>query len=312
MIHADNQTKHFYAMKSGDKVIVKDLADSNLFRINVTDEDDEILATSDVINRKLVLKAKISEVEPTYYRKWTVTAPTTVTASKTYHVYFYLENMIGYGMQDRWDRVASYTAKDGDTVANVMTALKEDLDLKLNAAGPIKDDFTVTDGERNSIVVTENKNSDTYQYGTEMDMLIHNYPYLYNVTMSTFDGETAWTNKVIVAENTTDERISAATKVLDMERYFLRNRGDKYQLTKPFDVSIINKSNTDTAASAYYTLDIDYAFSDTQGYTYHSNKQISIACPTRSVLETLMTKILNDSNEDSYSQAAANTTSTGD
>lgn len=296
MIFADNQTKHFYAMKSSDTVTVRDLQDSNLFRIEIKQGNDTVV--SDVIDRKLILKAKINKVEDTFFRQWTVLAPDSVTANKTYHIYFYLENMMGFGMQDRWDRVASYTSKTGDTVATVMTALKNELNSKLNDAGPIKNDFTVT-LNGNNIIVAENPNSSTYEYGDELGLLTHDYPYEYNVTMSVFDGDIAWKDqKQITARDTTTKRVKAATKVLDMERYFLRNRGDKYQLTKPFDISIINKSNTDTTATDYYTLDVDYAFSDTQGYTYHSNKQLSIACPTESKLTTLLASILGDSNKD--------------
>lgn len=303
MLFSDNQTKHFYAMKGTDTVAVKDVKDSDLFRIMISNSASKVIGTTDVINRKLIKRARVNEVKPTYLRQWTVAAPTSVTAGKTYHVYFYLENMMGFGMQDRWDRVASYTAKTGDTVATVMTALKNDLDLKLNGAGPIKNDFTVTSGTGNSIVVAENPNSETFKSPTELDLRMHTNPYAYNVTMSVFDGETAWGDqKEITATDTANVYISAATKVLAMELYFLRNRADKYDLTKPFGISILNNANADTSATAYYTLDVDYAFSDTQGYTYHSDKQLSIACPTKAKLDTLLAAIVTDSNTDSESQ----------
>ena len=94
--------------------------------------------------------------------------------------------------------------------------------------------------------------------------------------------------------------ISAATKVLAMELYFLRNRGDMYDLNPDFYTSIMNEANTNTSATSYYTVDIDYAFSDTQGYTYHSDKQLSIAVPGASgspydsAAKTLMNAIVGD------------------
>ena len=337
MLFSDNQTKHFYVLKSTDTVSVKDLEDSNLFRVIGTDSNSKAIFTSDVIDRKLIKKIKINEVKPTYFRKWTVNALSAVTAGTTYYVYFYLENMMGFGMQDRWDRVASYTATD-TTVATVMQHLAVDLWGKLNAAGPIKDDFTVSYGgtpvtkamfengtlptavSGTDIVVAENPASETFEL-TELDLRTHTNPYAYHVTMSTGmttdNGIEAWSDaqKEITADNDTDNvYIKSATKVLDMELYFLRNRGDLYDLTKDFGTSILNKPRTEDSKGLYYTLDIDYAFSDTQGYTYHSDKQLSIACATKATLATLKTAIMTDSNETAWAVAdgAEYTNRTGD
>jgi hypothetical protein len=244
----------------------------------------------------------VNEVKPTYYRNWTITAPASVAAGTTYYLYFYLENMLGFGMQDRWDRVAAYTAAD-TTVATVMQNLALDLWGKLNAAGPIKNDFDVyyggtlvtksdfethtlpTAASGTNIVVKETLAGS----GINMDELalrMHTNPYAYNVTMSTgksVDGAIEpWTSgqkEIKGVADTSRVYISAATKVLAMELYFLRNRGDMYDLTPDFYTSIMNEANTNTSATSYYTVDIDYAFSDTQGYTYHSDKQLSIAVP---------------------------------
>ena len=313
MIFGDNQTKHFYVIPASDGYTVKNLEDSNLFRL-ILNQDNNQKVTSDVIDRKLIKKIKINEVKPTYFRTWTVAAPSAVVADTTYHIYFYLENMTGFGMQDRWDRVATYTAKTGDSVATVMTALKNDLDSKLNDAGPIKGDFTVTSGSSNSIIVAENPNGPSFKGGiTELDLRMHTNPYAYNVTMSTFDGTSAWGGqKEIrgVEASANGTYISSATKVMAMELYFLRNRGDLYDLNKDFYTSILNKNQQLTADATYYTLDIDYAFSDTQGYTYHSDKQLSIACGGNgafAALQALRLAILNDSNENAYS-ASSNVT----
>ena len=316
MIFGDNQTKHFYVLDgvtATTNYLVTPSGSADLKRFIAVHSDGN--ETSDVINKKLVKKAVVNEVKPTYFRTWTVTAPSAVAADTTYHIYFYLENMLGFGMQDRWDRVASYTAKTGDSVATVMTALKNDLDSKLNDAGPIKGDFTVTSGSSNSIVVAENPNGPSFKGGiTELDLRMHTNPYAYNVTMSTFDGTSAWGGQKEIrgVENSNNGTyISAATKVLAMELYFLRNRGDLYDLNKDFYTSILNKTHTklvnqsidstgDTPVivetpQAYYIIDIDYAYSDTLGFTYHSDKQLSIAVPTstKSDATAIMNAILD-------------------
>lgn len=291
MVFSDNQTKHFFALKSTNDYAVKELTDMpNIIRVLLYENSTkksagEAMATTDIIDRKLIKRAKVSEVKPTYYRKWVVNPMTSVSAGKTYSLYFYLENMYGFGLMDRWDLVATHTATSTDTVASVMAALKTDLDGKLNptyADTPLKNDFTVTvDNSTNVITVAENPNSKTFKQLNEMALRMHDNPYVYDVTLSTYDGEAVWGSnaKRILPQNTANVYVSAAQKVLAMELYFLRNRADLYDLTKDFNVSILNDTNTDTSATSYYTVDIDYAFSDTQGYTYHSDKQLSIAVP---------------------------------
>ena len=293
MIYSDNQTKHFYALKSTDSVEVVDNIDGKKLRLVVKDSNGNAFGTSDVIDRKLILKMDVKEVLPIRFRTWTVTAPTTIVAGNTYRIYFYLENLLGFGLQDRWDLVAAHTATANDTAASVMSALRDELDGKLNAAGPIKGDFTVT-LTGSTITVAENTASKTYKF-TKNDIYLHGSPYMYNVTMSTFDGNDAWGGqKSIVAQDVPGAngiRIPAAMRVLDMEHYFVRNRADLYDLTPDFYTSIINKTNTDESASAYYTLDIHYAFSDELGFTYFSEKDITIACPNVNTLNTLKSNI---------------------
>lgn len=288
---SDNQTKHFFALKSTNDYAVKALTDQPdiirvmLYKDSTAKSANEAMATTDIINRKLIKRAKVNEVKPTYYRKWVVNPMTSVSAGKTYSLYFYLENMYGFGLMDRWDLVATHTATSTDTVASVMSALKTDLDGKLNptyADTPLKNDFTVSvDNSTNVITVAENPNSKTFKQLNEMALRMHDNPYVYDVTLSTYDGEAVWGSNArrILPQNTANVYVSAAQKVLAMELYFLRNRADLYDLTSNFNTSILNETNTDTSAASYYTVDIDYAFSDTQGYTYHSDKQLSIAVP---------------------------------
>ena len=312
-LFSDMQTKHFYALNAatdgstGVLYAVKTLANSDNVRVELYKDAasktaGKAMATTDIINRKLIKRAKVNEVKPTYYRNWTITAPTSVAAGTTYYLYFYLENMLGFGMQDRWDRVAAYTATD-TTVATVMQNLALDLWGKLNAAGPIKNDFDVYYG--GTLVTKSDFETHTLPTATsgtnivvketlagsgidmnELALRMHANPYTYNVTMSTgksvngaIEPWTATQKEIKGTPDTDRVYISAATKVLAMELYFLRNRGDLYDLSNDFNISILNETNTNTNAASYYTVDIDYAFSDTQGYTYHSDKQLSIAVP---------------------------------
>ena len=275
MIYPDNQTGHVYVVSSPNNVNVFRTVDHK-FRFVFHNGSKNV--TSDVIDDRLILRMKANPVKPVYFHKWTVNALTSVAAGTTYYLYFYLENMLGFGIQDRCDRVAAYTAKTGDTAADVMAALKNDLDLKLNGAGPIKGDFVITLDGSNNIVVKENPASNTYRYTTN-DVMLHNVPYVYNVTMSTYDGNSVWggdANKEIKAADDTTIRISSGMKVYDMEHYFLRNRADKYDLNPNFGTSILNEVTADPNKH-YSMVNIHYAFSDELGYSYRSEKDLNIA-----------------------------------
>jgi len=279
-MYSDNQTGHLYVINSGDKVKVSNLNGSDKFRIMITDNNDKGIYTTDILSKNLVLNSKLNTVNPIYYKKWTVNPMTSVVAGKTYSLYFYLENMYGFGLQDRWDLAAAYTAKDGDTIKIAMTALKENLDSKLNEAGPIKGDFKVsTTGSDNNtkIIVEENPASKTYDF-TYIDILTHGRPNVYDVTLSTYDGEGLWGNneRRIREENTTTIRIAASKIVMDMEHYFARNRADLYDMTPNFGTNIINELRTNLN-NTYVMLNVHYAFSDSQGYTYFSEKDLNIA-----------------------------------
>ena len=109
MLYSDNQTKNFYVVKSNDVVKVSNLAGTDKFRIIVTDNAGKGVYTTDILSEKLILNKKMNVCLPEYYRKWTVAPMSTVVANTTYSLYFYLENLLGFGLQDRWDIVASYT-----------------------------------------------------------------------------------------------------------------------------------------------------------------------------------------------------------
>lgn len=401
---SENQTKHFYVVaptvENTAHYIVQDLEDSNLFRIVLEQTSGAGTVTTDIINRKLINKIKINEVKPTYFHKWTVKpmAANDIPAigeKKKFSLYFYLENMYGFGLMDKWDAVASYTVTgsgvSADDIASIMSALKTDLDNKLNptyADTPLKNDFIVTildstmnpkDGEiafgvkptvasttwgnsdveslskaagatsgsyvytlvkhennnkvtytftsnanvdvnNNAIIVFENPNSPTFKQLKDIDFRMHDNPYVYDVTLSTYvdtaTGGKVWDGdqkrRIFAEENTNiSPYVTSAQKVQAMELYFLRNRADMYDLTKSFNTSILNPV-TELVNTTYYTLDIDYAFSDTQGYTYHSDKQLSIASSSRTTLDSLKEDVLEDSNETAYAAAETYTYSSSD
>lgn len=285
MTYSDNQTGHFYVINATDKVKVSNLNGTGKFNIMIADSNNNGIYTTDILDKNLILRKKLNTVEPKYFRKWTVKAMTNVTADTTYRLYFYLENMMGFGMQDRWDIVAAYTAKSGDSVATVMTALKDELISKISAAnrpanmpgfGPIVNDFIV-EMSGNNIVVKENPASKTYTYN-EMEMLTNSGVYEYDLTLSTYDGENIWGDNArrINPENTTDVRIKAGIIVRDMEHFFARNRADIYDLTPNFGASIVNELRANTNAN-YILYNIHYAFSDGLGFTYFSEKDLTLA-----------------------------------
>lgn len=282
MLYSDNQTGHFFVAASSNDVRATRPV-NHKFRILVANGEDA--AASDLLDDRLILNKGVKAVAPIYYRKWVVAPMNSVVANTTYSLYFYLENMLGFGLQDRWDIVASYTTGadvTGVSAATVMEAIKNDLIEKIGAKGakhqdgPIANDFIVElDGT--SIVVKENPASKTYRFN-ELDMRTHDHPYMYDLTLSTYDGNAIWgnNNKVIYAQNTTDIRVKSGMIVKDMEHYFSRNRADIYDLNPNFGASIINELYADENKN-YSIVNIHYAFSDGLGFSYRSEKDLNIA-----------------------------------
>jgi hypothetical protein len=95
-----------------------------------------------------------------------------------------------------------------------------------------------------------------------------------------------------------------------MELYFLRNRGDLYDLNKDFYTSILNETNCDTSAAYYTTVDVDYAFSDGLGFTYYSNKQFTVAFPIQ--YHEYTTTAANKDDADKFIDALKGDSNTGD
>ncbi len=159
--YSDNQTGHLFVLSNAtsnptvsDSMVVSNTV-NHMFNIKfkhggVVDEVSDIIDDRRILNIVTDVKA----VKPVYYREWIVKPITAnVSTPTTYNLYFYLENMTGFGLQDRWDIVASYKASTGDTPATVMNALKNDLAEKISAVGttganakfsPIANDFVVT------------------------------------------------------------------------------------------------------------------------------------------------------------------------
>ena len=300
--YSDNQTGHLYVLSNNassptvsDSMVVSNTV-NHMFNIKfkhggVVDE------VSDIIDDRRILNIGVKAVKPVYFRKWVV-KPITLSdlpasgEEKTFSLYFYLENMTGFGLQDRYDIVASYKATSSDTVTTVMTALTNELAEKISAAGttganakfsPIANDFTVTMDTTTSsstycyITVAENTASPTYQH-SDMEIMTNGAPYEYDLTLSTYDGTSTWGGnpRRINAENTSTVRFTSGVVVKDMENFFMRNRKDLYSLSPNFSTSIINEGNADR--TKYYSMvNVHYAYSDSLGFTYYSEKDLNIA-----------------------------------
>ena len=138
-------------------------------------------------------------------------------------------------------------------------------------------DNVADDYADNTVIVLENKNSNTYTHN-DTEILMGAAPYEYDLTLSTYDGNDLWGGnpRRINAENTTTVRFASGVVVKDMENFFMRNRKDLYSLTPNFNTSIINEGNADR--SKYYSMvNVHYAFSDNLGFTYFSEKDLNIA-----------------------------------
>jgi len=297
--YSDNQTGHLFVLSNAtsnptvsDSMVVSDTV-NHMFNIKFK-HDGIVDEVSDIIDDRRILNIGVKAVTPVYYREWIVKPITAnVSTPTTYNLYFYLENMTGFGLQDRWDIVASYKASTGDTPAIVMEALRKDLAEKISAAGttganakfsPIANDFTVTKETRtiggssvaNCIVVAENPASPTYKH-TDNEIMTNGAPYEYDLTLSTYDGTSTWGDnpRRINAKNST-VRFTSGVVVKDMENFFMRNRKDLYSLSPNFNTSIINEGNADR--TKYYSMvNVHYAYSDSLGFTYYSEKDLNIA-----------------------------------
>lgn len=298
--YSDNQTGHLFVLSNAtssptvsDSMVVGNTVD-HMFNIKFK-HDGIVDEVSDNIDDRRILNIGVKAVTPVYYREWIVKPiAANVSTPTTYNLYFYLENMTGFGLQDRWDIVASYKASTGDTPAIVMEALRKDLAEKISAAGttganakfsPIANDFTVTKETRtiggssvaNCIVVAENPASATYSH-TDMEIKTNGAPYEYDLTLSTYDGNSTWGGnpRRINATNTATARFKSGVVVKDMENFFMRNRADLYSLSPNFNTSIIN--NLKANREGYYSMvNIHYAYSDSLGFTYYSEKDLNIA-----------------------------------
>lgn len=306
MTYSDNQTGHLFVLSNAtssptvaDTMVIGNTVD-HLFNIKFGHKESSTFVTdevSDNIDDRRILKIDVKAVTPVYFRKWVV-KPITINdlpaqgEEKTFSLYFYLENMTGFGLQDRWDIVASYKATNSDTVTTVMTALTNELAEKISAAGttganakfsPIANDFTVTMDTTTSsstycwITVAENSASPTYSH-TDMEIMTNGAPYEYDLTLSTYDGNSTWGGnpRRIIAENTSTVRFKSGVVVKDMENFFMRNRKDLYSLSPNFGASIVNEGNADR--DNYYSMvNVHYAYSDSLGFTYYSEKDLNIA-----------------------------------
>lgn len=282
MIYGDNQTKHFYVVDSANDVVITNVTD-NLFRIQFKN-GDEIEEVSDVIDNRRILNIRTGVPAYPKTKKWEITVPEAVEGK--YRIYFYIENLFGFGMQDRWDRVISYDSSVNDSEEDIAKGLADAFNLMFNN---VDYKHMMLNGEfeasASGAVVTITQKA---QEVTKKDIYLRNYANNYNVIVSAVYekldsnghyGDTCLFDEDVKIYPAIEEDVSDATNamtVLDMEHYFLRNRGDIYDLTKDFNISILNEIRTDEKKH-YATVDVHYAFSDGLGFTYYSEKDITIA-----------------------------------
>lgn len=133
------------------------------------------------------------------------------------------------------------------------------------------------------------------------DIITHNYPpYNINITIS---GECIWTTeetgdngkkKIIyhteywITDSTTTTAKQYAEsvdtvgtyyngdRIYDMEHFFKRNRADRYDLNSDFYTSIINTLYAEVDKN-YNCVDFTYSYGDNLGFSYRSDKNITIA-----------------------------------
>ena len=298
MVYSDNQTRHFYVVAGSAGVAKKELAGTDKFRLmihqggNDASTASNITATTDIFDKKLIKDVRVSKPKGIGTRTWTF-GISSVTANKEYRLYFYLENLLGFGMQDRWDRVASYTPSS-TTASDFYIGIACDLYNKILAAGPLKNDFTIsvtTSGDPVAITsgipsdytgttATGIKIAEVAPTVTDWDVVMHNFPYKYNVTISSaYDTDNAaWIYQSAATVREAKPTVSYGHNgvvLYDMEHYFMRNRGDLYDVNPDFYTSIKNAQYINMG-SDYACVDVHYAFSDDLGFTYHSDKDFTI------------------------------------
>lgn len=165
--YSDNQTGHLYVLgnnTSTDNTWVADGTDvvigrtiDNKFNIQIK-HGGVIDEVTDQIDSRHILNVKATAVDPVYYRRWKVNPMASLVGNTKYSLYFYLENTIGFGINDRTDIAVSYDATDSTVndgnhdaddaalIKKAMSALKDKLNAAINTKGygSIVGDFIVT------------------------------------------------------------------------------------------------------------------------------------------------------------------------
>lgn len=168
MVYSDLQTKHFYIVAGSAGIAKKTLANTNKFRMNIHEGGNavstasNITTTTDVIDKDLIRDIRVSEPKGVATRSWAFTI-SSVTANKRYALYFYVENLFGFGLQDRWDNVISYTPASS-TASDFYKGIACDFYNKVCAAGPICKDFEIYVNSSNGYIKVTSGNPDDIKY----------------------------------------------------------------------------------------------------------------------------------------------------
>lgn len=304
MVYGDNQTKHFYVVTGSAGVAKKALAGTDKFRLNIHEGGNaagtasNVTATTDIFDKNLIKDVRVSTPKGIATRTWTINIHGNPVANTTYKLYFYIEDLYGFGIQDRWDRVASYKATS-TTASDLYKGLAKDIKNKLYGdrykIGPIADDFEFYVTTSGSDVAVDSSSFDAATATgikivektvtpTEMDIrVLHNFPHRYDVIISGItDDDNQWisdgSSSTVLYSEPSVAYGHNGVKIYDMEHYFNRNRADLYDITKDFYTSIPNKQYSSLTGD-YATVDVHYAYKDSGSFDYASEKDLTIAVP---------------------------------
>lgn len=297
MVYGDNQTRHFYVIS---KLPTVREALNGKFRLKIKQGGSYV--TSDIMDPHHIREIRVSKPAGMKYRKWNVAlASSMIENSKvkegSYSIYFYVEDMNGFGIMDRFDRVITYVTDGTESADDFYTNFGHLVDANLNQAGFLVSDFTVT-ASSSGIEIKEIP----HPIGN-YDIINHNLPHQYKVivTCNEVDG-TLWMNNLSgmnLANPVANPKYLAPTiwgmrvngvNIADMEHYFARNRGDLYDMNACMYTAIVNDLYADMDTE-YYVCDIKYFYQDTGNFSYNSEKEITFACTEALLANQIATSI---------------------
>ena len=292
MVYGDNQTKHFYVVTGSAGVAKKALAGTDKFRLNIHEGGNaagtasNVTATTDIFDKNLIKDVRVSTPKGIATRTWTINIQGNPVANTTYRLYFYIEDLYGFGVQDRWDRVASYKATS-TTASDLYKGLAKDIKNKLYGdrykIGPIADDFEFYVTTSGSDVAVDSSSFDAATATgikivektvtpTEIQVLNSN---------GTYD-DVVW-GSVTPASGVT---IKNGKLTADFEYFHMGERGDQYRMVGWPDYVPTTYIVDPTWQYGYDTVAIHYAYVGANHSVQKSEKDITFIVPRASTDST--------------------------